>query len=133
MDLKNNDMTFGVRKDLPFTEFFNIEIRKMKSSGILDLLFKRKSGDSVVCEDQDIHKKDAKFVQIGFEKVNLLFIIMFCGIILALLTIIMEYFHQKIKKNMIIVSVGSQNIVSKQPSKFYSKRKLVVRRRRKSH
>ena len=71
MDVKNKDMSFGIRKKLPYTEFLNIQIGKMKSSGLLDIIF-GKDSNSITCADEDIHNQENEFVEIRFEKAYML-------------------------------------------------------------
>ena len=65
----------------------------------------RKNGKSISCADENIHNQADEFVKIRYEKVNLPFIILLLGSVVAILAIIVEQLYWKTKDNGIALSV----------------------------
>ena len=86
MDVSSTETSFGVRKGLPYTEFLDIEVGRLKENGMIKNYLKRDIHHTS-CPDQI----DANGVfPIIFEKVVLAFIIFVMGVITAIFTMILE-------------------------------------------
>ena len=70
-----------VRKDFPYFDALNMETKKFRQSGLISLLISRYKGIQTQCEEQP-------HVDIGYEKVMLLFFILFGSACLALLCLV---------------------------------------------
>ena len=71
-----------IRKDFPYFDILNMETKKIKQSGLISLLISRYKGIQTQCDEGKHH------VEIGYEKVMLLFFILFGAACLALIFLI---------------------------------------------
>ena len=80
-----------MKKGSQFTRIFRQEIRRLATTGILDLLRKRYSG-SLSCKPLLQEKP------LGYEKLSFLFVMLIFGCILSILVVFFEYKTQTKKK-----------------------------------
>ena len=79
-----------MKKGSHFTRIFSQEIRRLETTGNLDLLRKRYSG-SQTC------KPPLKEKSLGYEKLSFLFVMLFVGFIISIFVVTLEY-RTKTKK-----------------------------------
>ena len=80
-----------MKKGSQFTRIFRQEIRRLATTGILDLLRKRYSG-SLSCKPLLQEKP------LGYEKLSFLFVMLIFGCILSIFVVFFEYKTQTKKK-----------------------------------
>ena len=80
-----------IKKGSQFTRIFRQEIRRLATTGILDLLRKRYSG-SLSC------KPILQEKPLGYEKISFLFVMLIFGCILSIFVVFFEYKTQTKKK-----------------------------------
>ena len=80
-----------MKKGSQFTRIFRQEIRRLATTGILDLLRKRYSG-SLSCKPLLQEKP------LGYEKISFLFVMLIFGCILSIFVLFFEYKTQTKKK-----------------------------------
>ena len=80
-----------MKKGSQFTRIFRQEIRRLATTGILDLLRKRYSG-SLSCKPLLQEKP------LGYEKISFLFVMLIFGCILSIFVVFFEYKTQTKKK-----------------------------------
>ena len=80
-----------MKKGSQFTRIFSQEIRRLQTTGNLDLLRKRYTGSNA-CK-QPFNKKP-----LGYEKLSFLFVMLICGCIMSILLVFIEYITQTKKK-----------------------------------
>ena len=80
-----------MKKGSHFTRIFSQEIRRLETTGNLDLLRKRYTG-SQTC------KSPLKEKSLGYEKLSFLFVLLIFGCIMSILVVILEYMTQIKKK-----------------------------------
>ena len=76
-----------MKKGSQFTRIFSQEIRRLQTTGNLDLLRKRYTG-SIACK-QPFNKKP-----LGYEKLSFLFVMLIFGCIMSILVVFFEYMTQ---------------------------------------
>ena len=79
-----------IRKDFPYFDILNMETKKIKQSGLISLLISRYKGIQTQCDEGKHH------VEIGYEKVMLLFFILFgaaCSALILLIVIEVPFFN----------------------------------------
>ena len=89
--------TMMMKKGSQFKRFFTQEMKKLETTGNLDLLRKR-YWDSQVC------KPLLKEKPLGFEKLSSLFVLIMIGSILSILVLLLEYVNQRKKKKQEITA-----------------------------
>ena len=92
-----------MKKGSQYIRIFTQEMRKLRTTGNLDLLRKRYLG-SQTC------KPLLKEKPLGFEKLSSLFVLIMIGSILSILVLLLEYVNQKKKKKQEITTKVGQKI-----------------------
>ena len=92
-----------MKKGSQYIRIFTQEMRKLRTTGNLDLLRKRYRG-SQTC------KPLLKEKPLGFEKLSSLFVLIMIGSILSILVLLLEYVNQKKKKKQEITTKVGQKI-----------------------
>ena len=90
-----------MKKGSQFTRFFTQEMKKLETTGNLDLLRKR-YWESQVC------KPLFKEKPLGFEKLSFLFVLLIFGCIMSLLVVLLEYKTQTKKNKQELTSKDKQ-------------------------
>ena len=90
-----------MKKGSQFTRIFSQEIRKLRTTGNLDLLRKRYMG-SQAC------KPPLKEKPLGYEKLSFLFVMLIFGCIMSILVVLYEYMTQTKKKEQEITKKGKE-------------------------
>ena len=86
VEVSSTATSFAARKGLPYTEFLDIEVGKLKENGMIKN-YLRRDNYYLPCPDQN----DSNGVfPIIFEKVILAFSIFFIGVIIALIFMVLE-------------------------------------------
>ena len=86
-----NHLSVMMKKGSQFTRFFVHEMKKLESTGILDILRKRYSGIQAC-------KQPLKVKPMGFEKLSFLFSMLIIGFITSILVVLFEYMTISKKK-----------------------------------
>ena len=92
-----------MKKGSQYIRIFTQEMRKLRTTGNLDLLRKRYRG-SQTC------KPLLKEKPLGLEKLSSLFVLIMIGSILSILVLLLEYVNQKKKKKQEITTKVGQKI-----------------------
>ena len=93
--------TVLMKKGSQFTRFFSQEMRKLETTGNLDLLKKRYLR-SPAC------KPPLKEKPLGYEKLSFLFVMLIFGCIMSILVVLFEYMTQSKNKEQEITRKGKE-------------------------
>ena len=104
-----------MKKGSHFTRIFSQEIRRLETTGNLDLLSKRYSG-SQTC------KLPLKEKSLGYEKLSFLFVILIFGCAMSILVVSLEYITQTKKKKPEITNKDKEMLLIKEKMGEYLER-----------
>ena len=90
-----------MKKGSQFTRIFSQEIRRLQTTGNLDLLRKRYAGSNAC-------KLPFKKKPLGYEKLSFLFVMLIFGCIMSILVVFIEYMTQPKKKKQEFSSKGKE-------------------------
>ena len=79
--MQDDLLSIGVKKGLPFTKFLNYEVNKLRGSGVLQ---------NILAIPTQTCPLDEKTMPITFHKMIFLFTVLVLGVILSIITFIME-------------------------------------------
>ena len=79
--MQNDLLSIGVKKGLPFTKFLNFELNKLRGSGVLQ---------NILAIPTQTCPLDEKTMPITFHKIVFLFTVLVLGVILSIITFIIE-------------------------------------------
>ena len=96
-----------MRKGSHFKRIFSQEIRRLETTGNLDLLRKRYSG-SQIC------KPPLKEKSLGYEKLSFLFIMLFVAFIMSIFVVSLEYRTKNKKMKQEITSKDKEMLLIKE-------------------
>ena len=102
-----NHLSVMMKKGSQFTRFFVHEMKKLESTGILDILRKRYSGIQAC-------KQPLKVKPMGFEKLSFLFSMLIIGFITSILVVLIEYMTKTKKKKQEITNKDEEITLIKQ-------------------
>ena len=90
-----------MKKGSQFTRIFTHEMKKLQTTGNLDLLKKRWSGPQIC-------KQLLKQKPLGYEKLSFLFVILIFGCIMSILVVLFEYITQTKNKEQEITTKSKE-------------------------